>query len=137
MVAAIGCAFEGFPFFGRKDFLQSEVELLLIRLGDALNPSIERGIVLRGVWGVLVIGINRQDVLSFLQILSLFFIEDDGSVLRLIQPPDVGVNLVAVQINMKPLSCQNRDAVGIVVEDRALVGTNSSAVKVEKQARGC
>ena len=65
-----------------------------------------------GVWRVLVIGINRQDVLPFLQILSLFFIEDDGSVLRLILPPDVGVNLVAVQINMKPLSRQNRDAIG-------------------------
>jgi hypothetical protein len=69
-----------------------------------------------GIGGVLVIGINRQDVLPFLQVLSLFFIEDDGSVLRLILPPDVSVNLVAVQINMKSLSRQNRDTVGIEVE---------------------
>ena len=69
-----------------------------------------------GVWRVLIIGIDRQDVLPFLQILSLLLIEDDGSVLRFILPPDVGMNLVAVLENMKPLSRKNRDAVGIVVE---------------------
>ena len=69
-----------------------------------------------GLGSVLVIGVNRQDVLPLLQILSLFFIENDRSVLRLILPPDVGVNFAAVQVNMKTLSRQNRDAVRIVVE---------------------
>ncbi len=46
MVAAIGCALECFSVFRRKYFLQSEVELLLIRVGYSLDPGIERGIMI-------------------------------------------------------------------------------------------
>ena len=47
VIAAIGSAFEGLPVFGRKDFLQGDVELLLVCLGDTLYPHIDRGLVFR------------------------------------------------------------------------------------------
>ncbi len=48
--------------------------------------------------------------------LSLLFFKNYRSVLRLVIPPNVSVNLVAVQINMEPLSRQNRNAIGVEVE---------------------
>ena len=96
MVSAIGSASEGFPIFGGKDFLQSEVELFLVRLGDALNLYIQRGVMFRGVRVVLVIGVNCQYILPLLQMFDYFLLEDDGTVLRLVLPPDVGVYLLSV-----------------------------------------
>ena len=96
MVSAIGSAFEGFPIFGRKDLLQGEVELFLVRLGDALNLYIQRGVMFRGIKVVLIIRVNCQYILPLLQMFDHFLLEDDGTVLRLVLPPDVGVYLLSV-----------------------------------------
>jgi hypothetical protein len=49
VVAPIGGTLEGFPVLGRKDFLQGEVEFLLVGFGDALDPHVYRPIARGGL----------------------------------------------------------------------------------------
>ena len=92
------------------------VDICPTNLGESLNPQIHGRMWRLRASVVFDIGICGQHIGPLLEMLDVFRSQHNGPVLRLVFPPDIGMDLVAIQIHVKTLAGQYAETIRFIIQ---------------------